>query len=290
MSRCLSLGLLLIAFAARAAEPEFEAEPTDPKLAKIVVVAAKPSHKPGEHEFYAGSIVLHKLLQQTPGVFPVLVKDGWPTNPKTFENAKAVVFFVDGGGEQAILKGDHPKEMQKLVDAGVGIVHLHTAIDYPKDFTERAIGWMGGVYEPKFSKRAHWIADFKEFPEHAITRGVKPFKIDDGWLTNSRFTPELKGVTPLLRTAPPKNPPATTPLGNDAIVSWAYERPNGGRSFVFTGGHLHSSFSQEGYRRYLTNAILWSAKLDVPKDGAPVELDPAELTKNLERKAAEKSK
>src|SRR5262245_400856 len=65
-----------------------EKQPTDPALAKIVLVAGRPSHGPGEHEFFAGCAVLMKLLQQTPGVFPVMVRDGWPKDPKTFENAK----------------------------------------------------------------------------------------------------------------------------------------------------------------------------------------------------------
>src|SRR5262249_33539909 len=40
----------------------------------------------------------------------------------------------------------------------------------------------------------------------------------------------------------------------------------------------------ENFRRLVTNAILWTAKLDVPKDGAKVELDPKELKKNMDRK------
>src|SRR5437899_38719 len=31
-----------------------EVQPTDPKLAKIVLVAGRQSHGPGEHEFFAG--------------------------------------------------------------------------------------------------------------------------------------------------------------------------------------------------------------------------------------------
>jgi hypothetical protein len=266
------------------AKVPLEEQPTDAKLAKIVLVAGLPTKKPGEHEYFAGCAVLQQLLKQTPGVFPVLARDGWPTNPKTFENARAVVFFLEGGGNQALLKGDHPTELQRLADAGVGFVNLHSAIDYPKDFGERARSWLGGCYEPQFSKRAHWIGDFSTFPEHAITRGVRPFKINDGWLTNSRFVAGMKGVTPLLRTAPPPKEPTTDnkPLGDDTIVSWAYDRPNGGRAFAFSGGHLHSNFTEEGYRRFLVNGILWSAKVDVPERGAPVNLDPEDLKKNLD--------
>src|SRR5437660_5640515 len=73
-----------------------EKEPTDPKLAKIVLVAGKQSHGPGDHEFFAGSAILMNLLKQTPGVAPVMVRDGWPKNEKIFDGAKAVVFYMDG--------------------------------------------------------------------------------------------------------------------------------------------------------------------------------------------------
>lgn len=44
---------------------------------------------------------------------------------------------------------------------------------------------------------------------------------------------------------------------------------------TFTGGHLHASFAQEGYRRFLTNAVLWAAGVEVPPGGAKVDLDAA---------------
>ena len=55
-----------------------ENQPAGPTLKKIVLVAGRMSHDPGEHEFFAGCAILMKLLQQTPGVFPVLARDGWP--------------------------------------------------------------------------------------------------------------------------------------------------------------------------------------------------------------------
>src|SRR5437016_14043557 len=66
-----------------------EVQPPDPALTKIVLVAGRQSHGPGDHEFFAGCSVLMKLLKQTPGIFPVMARDGWPQNPKTFADAKA---------------------------------------------------------------------------------------------------------------------------------------------------------------------------------------------------------
>jgi trehalose utilization protein len=216
----------------------------------------------------------------------VLVID-WPKTPEAFAGARAVVFFFDGGDKHALLKDDRLAQVQKLSDAGVGLVHLHQVIDYPKDLGDRARGLMGAAWEKGHSQRAHWVAEFKAFPDHPICRGVTPFRIDDGWLYHLRFVPARKGVTPLLRTAPPrgKAPPAS---GDEAIVSWAYERPGGGRSFTFTGGHLHQSFMEEGYRRFLVNGILWTAAVEAPASGCPVDLAPAQLNKYLEERTSPK--
>jgi hypothetical protein len=265
-----------------------EKQPTDPSLTKIVLVAGRASHGPGEHEFFAGSAVLMKLLQETSGVFPVMARDGWPKNPETFKDAKAVVFFMDGGGGHPILQRDHREIVQKLMDDKVGFVNLHYAVEYPKSQSQHVLQWLGGYYETGFSTNPHWKADFKVIPGHPITRGVKPFSINDEWYFNIRFKPELQGVTPILKATPPDNKRGTAEAkkhpGREEVVAWAFERANGGRSFGFTGGHFHRNWGDENFRRLVTNAIFWTAGVNIPEGGAKVDLDPAELNKNLDRK------
>lgn len=276
---CLAYSLLIPSSAFAQGAP-IEEQPKDPKAAKIVLIAGSNFTKPGEHEYVGNCTLMMDLLRQTPGVAPVLALD-WPKKPETLQNAKAVVLFFDGGSKHGVLQGDRAAQVQKLADAGVGLVHIHQAVDYPADFGDRVRGWMGAAWEAKYSQRAHWIAEFKEFPDHPITRGVKPFKIDDGFLTKLRFVADNKGITPLLRTTNPKAKAAAS--NNEPIVSWAYERPQSGRSFGFTGGHLHVSFAEEGYRRFLTNGILWTAGIDIPATGAPVELDTKDLGRYLKK-------
>ncbi len=263
-----------------AAEIPLEEQPKDPKQAKVVLIAGSNFFKPGEHEYVAGCSVLFDLLKQTPGVAPVLAVD-WPTKPETLNGARAVVFFFDGAEKSQLLREDRLAQVQKHADAGMGVVHLHQVIDFPKDLGERARALTGAAWEKGHSQRAHWVADFKDFPKHAICHGVTPFKIDDGWLFKLRFVPDMKGVTPLLKTSSPKAP--ADQAANDAIVGWAYERPTGGRAFTFTGCHLHESLAQEGYRKFLVNGILWSAGLDVPAEGAPVKLSVEDMDKYLKK-------
>jgi len=253
-----------------------EEESPDPKLAKIVLVGGSTYYKPGEHEYLATCAALRHLLLQNPGVFPVIAKD-WPTKPSTFEGAKAVLFLANGGATNALVT-QHAAEVQKLVDAGVGVVALHQMADYPKDFGDRARLWIGGAFEPGFSKRAHWVDTYNVTSDHPIARGVKSFKIDDGWLFQLRFVDGMKGITPLVRASDPKKPTKKEASGESGtVVSWAYERPTGGRSFVFTGTHLYASFGEEGYRRLLTNGLLWAAGVEVPAQGAKVELSEATM-------------
>ncbi len=265
-----------------------EAEPGDPALVKIVLVAGHASHGPGEHEFFAGCTVLSELLKQTPGVFPVMVRDGWPKNPKTFQGARSVVFFMDGGGGHPIIQKGHLDEVRKLMDAGAGFVNLHYAVEYPKQFADPVLSWLGGYYETGYSINPHWMGHFESFPEHSITNGVKPFAIQDEWYYNIRFPEDMKGVTPILRGTPPDNTRATAAAkehpGREEILAWAFERANGGRSFGFTGGHFHKNWGNENFRRLVVNAILWSAKIEVPKEGAPVALEAAELKRHLDKK------
>ena len=164
-----------------------EEQPRDAKQVKIVLVAGPNFMKVGEHEYIGNCAVLMDLLRQSPNVFPVLAVD-WPTKPETFENAKAVLFLFDGGDKHALLKDQRLAQVQKLADAGVGLVQLHQVIDYPKDLGDRARGWAGAAWEKGHSARAHWITEFTTFPDHPICRGVKSFKIDDGWLNKLRLS------------------------------------------------------------------------------------------------------
>ena len=275
-----TIGLLLALLAAPQdrGDVPLEAEPADPAAAKIVLVAGSFSKGGGEHEYFAGSVLLFNLLKQSPGVAPVLAAEGWPKNEKIFDHAKAIVFYMDGGGKQPILAPGRLELIERLAAKGVGIVHLHQIIDYPKSHTDRLLPLIGGVWVPGAGARGHWDGDFATFVDHPITRGVAPFQENDGFIYKLKFVEGLKGITPLLRTTPPK----TTLKETEDIVSWAYQRPDGGRSFVFTGCHLQSSWGLVGMRRFVTNGILWSAGLEVPAVGAPVALDPGDLQKYLD--------
>src|SRR5258705_13539567 len=90
-SRLLALCLLLLPVAVDAADK------------KIVLIAGKQSHGPGDHEFRAGSLLLKKCLDGVPGVSAVVHSNGWPVEASAFDGAAAVLIYADGGaGHPAI--------------------------------------------------------------------------------------------------------------------------------------------------------------------------------------------
>lgn len=276
-----------------------EVDTQDAKLNKIVLVAGKRSHGPGEHEHFAGCTLLMNMLKQTPGVFPVLARDGWPKNPDIFKGAKTVVFYADGGGGHPILQADHLQTVKAMMDQGVGLVCLHYACEPTPDKGEKEfLDWIGGAFSINWSVNPHWDANFKNLPNHPITKGVKPFGIRDEWYYHMRFIDGMKGVTPILSDLPGPatltrkdgahegNPDVRKAVANGEIqhVAWARERDNGGRGFGFTGGHFHKNWGNENFRRTVVNAILWTAHLDVPADGAPVALEESQVNQFLDKK------
>ncbi|MEW6304622.1 MAG: ThuA domain-containing protein, partial [Verrucomicrobiota bacterium] len=265
-----------------------EVDTTDPKLAKIVILAGGVSNKAGQHEYFAGGALFLKLLKQTPGVFPVMARDAWPKNESIFRGAKAVVIYMDGGGKHPTIDPKRLDIIRKLVADGAGLVQLHQAVDYPDGMADEIQTWLGGVWKRDIGCRGHWDMEFTHIPEHPVTRGVKPFAAPgDGWLYNLHYQP---GIVPLLAGKVPDNsrttPDAKAHAGRDEIIAWAYERPNGGRSFAFTGCDLHSSWGIESQRKLVINAILWTAKVNIPAGGAKVEIAPDDLKRNLDDKRA----
>jgi len=258
----------------------------------VLLIAGRQSHGPGDHEFFAGTAILMNLLKQTPGVWPVMARDGWPKNEALFDKADSVMFYMDGRQGHPVvqkdMKGDRMDRLQKLMDKGTGWVNLHYAVDYLPQHGKRVLGWMGGYYEPDYSINPHWDAEIRTLPKHPITQGVKPFTLRDEWYYGMRFLEDKKGLTPILQAVPPDNTRNTnytkSRKGEIETMAWAYDRPNGGRGFGFTGGHFHRNWADENFRRIVVNAILWTAKMDVPEGGAKVEFDPADLNKNLDKK------
>ncbi len=254
---------------------------------KIVMVAGRQSHGPGDHEFNAGVKLLRGCLDKLPQVQAAEYHNGWPKDPTAFDNADTIMLYMDGGGGHPLIEPDHLRHMGELMHQGIGLACVHYAVEVPKDRGgPELLAWIGGYYETGFSINPHWTADFKQLPDHAVTKGVKPFSINDEWYFNIRF--REGAITPILTATPPDDkrgtPAAKEHPGRPEIVAWTTERPDGGRGFGFTGGHFHKNWGNDDFRKLVLNALFWTAKAEIPSGGVPSTVAPEELAKNLDDK------
>ena len=163
---------------------------------------------------------------------------------------------------------------------GVGLACLHYAVQVDDPRARECFqDWIGGYFEIHWSVNPTWKAEFKQFPDHPVTRGVVPFAIEDEWYYHMRFRKDLVGVTPVLSAVPPEetrqrpdgpfsgNPTVRAGAGMIEHVAWARERPDGGRGFGFTGGHWHWNWAHDQFRKLVLNGIAWTAGLEIPPDG-----------------------
>ncbi len=216
----------------------------------------------------AGLICLHYAVE------PAYEKVGWP-EPQTGPDGKQL--------KQAIPteRGSKGKGSQEFLE------------------------WLGGYFEQYWSVNPHWTANFKVLPKHPISNGVNPFSTNDEWYYHMRFKRGMQGVTPILTDLPPpetmnrgEGPHAGNPDVKREVleekkpqhVAWAVERPDGGRGFGFTGGHYHKGWANDEQRKLVLNAILWTAKVEVPAKGVESKLTAADLEANLDPKAPRKPK
>jgi type 1 glutamine amidotransferase len=266
---------------------------------RIVLVAGGASHGSGDHEHRAGMFLFKKCLEPISGI-RVEVSEGWPADPSIFEGAAAIVIYSDGGGGHPGIQGNRLEQLERAVKAGAGFGCVHYAVEVPADRGgQQWLNWLGGYFETHWSVNPFWEAEFKTLPEHAVTRGVKPFKQRDEWYYHMRFQPQMKGVTPILSALPPEEtlkrpdgPHSNNPHVRKAVlenrepqhVMWVYERPDGGRGFGFTGGHSHRFWGNDDFRKVVLNAILWIAKVEVPADGVTTPVTPEDLAAHLDKK------
>jgi putative membrane-bound dehydrogenase-like protein len=251
---------------------------------RIVFLAGRPSHGYGSHEHLAGSRIIADAIQKSaPGIKCEVYAGGWPEDDSVLDGADAIVMYADGGGGHPALA--HLDVLGKHMARGAGFACLHYAVEVPKDKGgPEFLKWLGGYFETNWSVNPHWDANYTSLPEHPATRGVTPFVANDEWYFHMRFQPNMKGVTPLLSAVPPEstmNRPDGPHSGNPAVrkevaermpqhMAWVYERPEGGRSFGFTGGHYHWNWGREEILKLTCNAICWTAKAEIPANGLPV--------------------
>ena len=264
---------------------------------KVVFISGKPSHGWMKHEHRAGNMILAKRLNEAglPVEAVVLEDIGYPKDESVLEDASTIVIFCTGHGGHVL--NPKLKEFDALMKKGIGVIMIHWATEAVSGAPgDKFLEWMGGFCDLNWSVNPHWKPNFK-LRKHPIWNGVQPFSVDDEWYYHMRFVEDRTGLTPILTDVPPMetlkrpdgmrsgNPSVRKAVANGESqhVAWAYERPQGGRGFGFTGGHNHVSWQDDNYRKIMLNAILWTAGMEVPENGVDsLSPDDAEIESNLD--------
>ncbi|MFO0967387.1 MAG: ThuA domain-containing protein [Gemmataceae bacterium] len=253
MLRFLSFAVLLLA------APAFAG---DKAKTRILLIGKDPDHPFGSHMYMHTSGMLAKCLELTPGVETV-VSNGWPKDPALVKNVRAIVIYTSPAAE-FLLESPQRDDVDRLMKSGVGLVTIHWASSiYEKNLKRLGPTWLsylGGTWVSNVGLSGGKSTLKRLDPKHPICRGWSEYEIDDEYYLN----PTIDKAQPLLQVTERK--------GKDVVVGWVFEREGGGRSFGTTLGHPYRNFEIEAFRRMIVNGILWAAHVDVPRDGAPVNV------------------
>lgn len=230
---------------------------------RILLVPTKLDHAWATHMYTDVCRLLAETLNQTPGVEAIVSPDlDWPTDAGLLEQIDGLVYYSRPAGD-ILLSPQHRAAAEALMSRGVGLTAIHWSTGAELDVGPQYERILGGWFNFDFSGLA---VDRKRLqqvePNHPICRGWSEYDLRDEFYLNLKFHPE---AIPVLKV---------NVDGQDQTVAWTLRREDGGRSFGTTLGHFHDNFSLPDFRRMIANGILWTAGLDIPEAGAPVEIDP----------------
>jgi len=176
---------------------------------------------------------------------------------------KTIVVYTSPAAE-LLLDGPHRDDVDRLMKRGVGLVTIHWASSVQMEnlarLGDRWMSYLGGTWVSNVGLSTDTSELTQLDPKHAICRGWSNYELHDEYYLNPTVTERAK---PLLQV---------TTKGQDVTVGWATERPDGGRAYGTTLGHFYENFQREPFRRTIVNAILWTAHVEVPDDGARVNV------------------
>jgi len=241
---------------------------------KLLLVGQGPDGHPKQtHEYTAGVEIVAKCLKDFPGIeTTVVMADGpWKEGPELIERADGVLLFVSEGAKWVSADPKRLEAFQRLAKRGGGLAVLHWGMG-TRDVEPIApfVAMFGGCHGGP--DRKYKVLDKVELvplaKDHPVLTAVGPVASKEELYYKLKFPKDEKGLTALLKA---------NVDGTDETVCWAWERPDGGRSFGFSGLHFHDNWKLPEYRRLVGQAALWIVKQPVPEKGLKVELSEKDL-------------
>lgn len=233
---------------------------------KVVFIGKQPDHPYATHMYLHTCQMLAKSLELN-GTIETVVSDGWPKDKAALDGVDTLVLYMTPGAE-FLLDGSHRQDAMELLDSGVGIVTLHWASSVHMNNLERLgpdwMRYLGGTWVSNVGLHTGNSPLKQLVPEHPICRGWQEYELHDEYYLD----PTIRAGKPILQVQAGEK---------SVVVGWACEREGGGRAYATTLGHFYENFQREPFRKMVVNAILWTAKAEVPEQGANVKLSEQDL-------------
>lgn len=240
---------------------------------RLLLVGQGPDgHPPKAHEYVAGLKLVQKMLEPVQGLKAELVNadEPWQQGPELLEKADGVVLYLAEGAKWMDNGAKRQEALAKFAARGGGIVVLHWAMGTREaKHIDGCLKLLGGCHGGPDRKYKILQADVTlPEPKHPIAAGIKPFAVHDEFYYQLKFAQTPAKIVPVLQV---------TIDGQVETVAWAWERPDKGRSFGFSGLHFHENWRLQEYRRVVAQAVLWTLQMPIPKEGLAVNIDPKQL-------------
>ena len=235
---------------------------------QLLVVGQGPDgHPPGTDEFMAGVKEVETLLKPFASDIQITATKGdepWAEGPGMIDQADAILLLVTQGARWMQSDPARFAALKRLAARKGAIIALHWSIGaHEAQYIEGQLALLGGTRGGPQRKYKVLENDVQlAEASHPIVRGLHDFRIKDEFYYRLDLVPPSPQFHPLLKT---------NLDGNDETICWAWERPDGGRSFGYVGLHFHENWKRPEYRRLVTQGVLWSLGLPIPEAGVRVD-------------------
>ncbi len=239
------------------------ASSAEPTKKHILLLAQKPDgHPPLTHEYQPGLKLLAEMLARQPGIKTTITSadEPWSEGIELLRKADGAVMFLSQGAAWTSADVRRLDALSTLAARRGGLVTIHWGMGSKEAANiEPYLKLFGGCHggpDRKFK-----VVDTRvelAAPAHVIAAGIKPFDVHEEFYYKLKFA----------KSGEPVQPVVTVEIdGERETVAWAWQRPDGGRSFGFSGLHYHANWRHVEYRRLIVQAVLWANGLAVPGQG-----------------------
>lgn len=240
-----------------------------PQVKQVLLLGQSPDgHPQTTHEYMSGQRIVSKLLEPYDSLEVVIVNadSPWSEGPDRLRQADVVVLFLSEG---ARWMNEDPRRYQafaQLAQRKGGLIGLHWAVG-TKDARniDPFVKLLGACHGGPDRKHGVFETQLRPAPDsHPIARGIKPLQVKEEFYYALKRDNDAEGFSSIL---------VADIQGQPETVAWAWTRPDGGRSFGFTGLHFHENWQHEAYRRLVVQGILWASHVEIPEEGVDVDID-----------------